>query len=145
MATALTSWGPFSDVAELRRRFDRLFEEPGDDAGTWFPSVDLVRSDQDLTLKADLPGLTSDEVQIEVDDGILTVSGEHTEELKSEKEHYMRRERRSGAFRRSMALPEGVEADQIEAEFHEGVLEVKIPLPEKGGERGPVKITPKTG
>lgn len=143
MATALTNWGPFADMADLRRRFDRLFEETGDESGAWLPSVDLIRSEQGLTLKADLPGLKPDEVSIEVDDGILSVSGEHSEETKSEQERFMRRERRTGAFRRSMALPEGIDADQIEAAFRDGVLEVTIPLPEKEEARGPVKITPK--
>jgi HSP20 family protein len=130
MARTLTTWHPFTDIEDLRRRFDRFFEEMGNGGRTWSPSIDLIRGDDALILKVDLPGITPDEVEIEVADGVLTVSGEHTEEHEEKEKHYVRRERRSGSFQRSMALPEGVEPDQIEATGKDGVLEVRIPLPE---------------
>jgi HSP20 family protein len=130
MSTRLTTWHPFSDLGDLRRRFDRVLEEIDNDGRAWSPSVDLIRDDGHLILKADLPGIAPEEVEIAVADGVLTVSGEHTEEHGEKKERYVRRERRSGSFQRSMTLPEGVEADQIEATCKDGVLEIKIPLPE---------------
>jgi HSP20 family protein len=143
MAKTLTTWHPFTDLEDLRRRFDRFFEEIGNGGRAWSPSVDLIRGDDQLVLKADIPGITPDEIEIEVADGMLTVSGEHTEEREEKKERYVRRERRSGSFQRSMALPEGVDADQIEASCKDGVLEVKIPLPKAEAKKETVTITPK--
>lgn len=82
-----------------------------------------------------------EEVKITVEDDVLTVSGEHTEETEEEGENYMRRERRRGSFSRSMSLPSGVKAEDIEVTTEDGVLEVTIPLPE-AEQRKPVEITP---
>jgi HSP20 family protein len=108
--------------------------------------VDVIRGEDRLTVRADVPGMTPDEVEIKVEDGVLTVSGEHSEGHEEEKERYVRREHRSGSFSRSMTLPDGVDPEQIETTCKDGVLEVQIPLPaaeEKAKE--PVKITPKAG
>jgi HSP20 family molecular chaperone IbpA len=81
MAAALTRWDPFAEIAELRSRLDRLFDEPGGHPqGAWRPAIDVMRRDDTLVVRADLPGLTPDEVKIEVEDGVLTVSGEHQED-----------------------------------------------------------------
>ncbi len=145
MATELTEWRPFSDFAELRHRLDQAFRDLSEGAqhGGWSPSVDVVRKDDELVLRADLPGIKPDEVKIEVEDDVLTVSGEHREETEEKKEHYMRRERRYGSFARSMVLPKGVQADDIEAKCEDGVLEVTIPAP-KGEEKQKVEIKPKS-
>ncbi|HSI81016.1 MAG TPA: Hsp20/alpha crystallin family protein [Solirubrobacterales bacterium] len=145
MPSTLAGWSPFTDLAELRRRFDRLFEETEAGGRAWSPSVDLIRGDDELTLKADLPGITPEEVEIEVVDGVLTVSGEHTEEREEGDERYLRRERRRGSFRRSMTLPEGVEPERIEAAVADGLLEVRIPLPAAGKATQTVKIKPTAG
>jgi len=144
MATELTELRPFSDFAELRHRLDQAFRDLGDGPRHgWSPSVDLVRRDDALVLRADIPGITPDEVKIEVEDDVLTVSGEHSEEKEEKKEHYMRRERRSGSFSRSMVLPKGVKADEIEATTEHGVLEVTIPVPQ-AEEKKKVEIKPKS-
>jgi len=96
MATTLTTWRPFSELGELRRRFDHLFEEMESAGRGWSPAVDLIRDEGHLTLKADVPGLTADEVELKVEDGVLTVSGEHSEEHEEKQERYVRRERRRG-------------------------------------------------
>lgn len=144
MATELTEWRPFSDFAELRHRLDQAFRDLSEGAqrGGWSPSVDLVKKDDQLVLRADLPGIKPEEVKIEVEDDVLTVSGEHREETEEKKEHYMRRERRYGSFSRSMVLPRGVKADDIEAKCEDGVLEVTIPA-SKGEEKQKVEIKPK--
>ncbi len=131
MATELTEWRPFSDFAELRHRLDQAFRDLGDgvQSGGWSPSVDVVRKDDRLVLRADLPGIKPDEVKIEVEDDVLTVSGEHREASEEKKEDYMRRERRYGSFSRSMVLPKGVQAGDVGAKFEDGVLEVTIPVP----------------
>jgi HSP20 family protein len=143
MASELTEWRPFSDFAELRHRLDQAFRDLSEGAQRgWTPSVDLVRQEGALVLRADIPGIKPDEVKIEVEDDVLTVSGEHREEKEEKKEQYMRRERRYGSFSRSMVLPKGVKADDIEASTEHGVLEVKIPLP-KAEEKQKVEIKPK--
>jgi HSP20 family protein len=145
MTTELTEWRPFSDFAELRHRLDQAFRDLSEGAqhGGWGPSVDLVKKDGQLVLRADLPGIKPDEVKIDVEGGVLTVSGEHREETEEEKEHYMRRERRYGSFSRSMVLPAGVQADDIEAKCEDGVLEVTIPAP-KGEEKQKVEVKSKS-
>jgi HSP20 family protein len=143
MATELTEWRPFSDFAELRHRLDQAFRDLSDGARQgWAPSVDLIRRDDSLVLRADIPGIKPDEVKIEIEDDVLTVSGEHSEEEEEKDEKYVRRERRFGSFSRSMVLPKGVEAEDIEATTEDGVLEVKIPMP-RIEEKQKVEIKPK--
>lgn len=143
MASELTEWRPFSDFAELRQRLDQAFRDIANGAQHgWAPSVDVVRKDGELVLRADLPGIKPEDVKIEVEDDVLTVSGEHREETEEEKEQYVRRERRYGSFSRSMVLPKGVKADDIEASCEDGVLEVTVPIP--AGAEGKQKIDVKT-
>jgi len=144
MATELTEWRPFSDFAELRHRLDQAFRDLSDGVQHgWVPSVDLVRRDDALVLRADIPGIKPEDVKIEVEDNVLTVSGEHREETEEKEEHYVRRERRFGSFSRSMVLPQGVTAEDIEATTEDGVLEVTIPAP-KEAERQKVEVKPKS-
>lgn len=140
MATELSEWRPFSDFAELRHRLDQAFRDISEGAQHgWTPSVDLVRRDDALVLRADVPGIKPDAVKIEVEDDVLTVSGEHSEEKEEKKERYMRRERRYGSFSRSMVLPKGVKADDIEATTEDGVLEVTIPMPKEEKQKVEIK------
>ena len=141
MARTLTRWDPFGELSELRSRIDRMFDQFDGRERVWTPPIDVVRDDGNLVIHADLPGIKPEEVKIEVEDDILTVSGEH-EELKDEKDvHFVRRERRFGSFSRSIALPSGVEVENIRAKTHHGVVEVTVPLP-KEAKKEPVKITP---
>ncbi len=142
MAGTLTRWDPFTELGELRSRFDRLFDEWLDGhERAWTPAIDVVRQDGQLVVRADIPGIKPEEVKIEVDDDILTVSGEHRESKEEKDKNYVRRERRYGSFSRSMVLPAGVDAKKIEAKTRDGVVEVTIPLPEEAIKE-PVRITP---
>ena len=142
MSGALTGWDPFTELGELRSRFDRLFDEWLDGRErAWTPAIDVVREDGHLVVRADLPGVKPEEVKIEVEDDILTVSGEHQESKEEKDKNYVRRERRYGSFSRSMALPAGVDAEKIKAETHDGVVEVTIPLP-KEAKKETVAIKP---
>ena len=142
MPGTLTRWYPFAELGELRSRFDRMFDEFADGRErAWTPAIDVVRDNGNLVLRADIPGIKPEEVKIEVEDDILTVSGEHEEHKEEKDKHYVRRERRYGSFSRSMALPPGVEAKSIKAKTHDGVVEVTIPLP-KEAKKEPVTITP---
>ena len=142
MPGTLTRWEPFAELGEMRSRLDRLFDEWLDGRErAWTPAIDVVREDDHLVLRADLPGIKPEEVKIEVEDDILTVSGEHRESTVEKHRNYVRRERRYGSFSRSMALPVGVDAGKIKAKTHDGVVEVTIPLP-KEATKETVNITP---
>jgi len=108
----------------------------------WVPAIDLVEAAEEYLLRADLPGLGGDDVKVELDDGVLTVSGERRSEGEHSANGYRRIERASGSFRRSLTLPAGVDAEQIRASFADGVLEVHIPRPEQ---RKPHRVTIETG
>jgi HSP20 family protein len=105
-------------------RQSRLFGEP-----RWIPSVDVFEKDGNLVVRADLPGLTKDDVKVEVTDGAITVQGERKKEVEEEREGRYRFERAYGSFYRAVPLPEGVKPDQVNATFKNGVLEVTAPLP----------------
>lgn len=128
--------------------FNTLFDAPasgGNGGGTlrrWIPAMDLVETDEDFVLRADLPGLSEGDVSIELDDNVLTVSGERKSEHRERKEGYYRVERASGSFSRSLTLPEGVDPEKIKASFDRGVLEVRVPKP---AERKPRKVAISVG
>jgi HSP20 family protein len=149
---ALIRWEPVRELntlqSEMNRLFNNLFDAPphnGGNAGTlrrWIPAMDLVETDDDFVLRADLPGLSDGDVNVELEDNVLTISGERKSEHEERKEGYYRVERASGAFSRSLTLPEGVNAEAIKASFDKGVLEVRIPKPE---ERKPRKVAISVG
>jgi HSP20 family protein len=142
MPGTLTRWDPFAEIADLRTRFDRLLGDFADGGERdWTPAIDMLRDNGRLVVRADVPGIKPEEIAIEVDQGMLTLSGKHeTTEEKKEKD-FVRRERRYGAFRRRMPLPDGVDPKSIKATTHDGVLEVTIPLPEQAAKK-PITITP---
>jgi HSP20 family protein len=123
---------------EPLREFDRLlntaFESPATDWRSlrrWMPAMDLVESGDAFVLRADLPGLSEDDVKIELEDSTLTISGERKTEHESEGDGYVRVERAFGSFTRSLTLPKGVDPAAVTAAFDRGVLEVRIPKPEQ--------------
>lgn len=121
---------------EIDRVFDAFFGQT-DQGRRWVPPMDLVEAEDHFTLKADLPGLTEGDVNIEVQDGTLTISGERRAEHEQSEKGWYRIERAFGSFNRSLTLPDGVNPDGIAASFAHGVLEVRIPKPE---ERKPRRI-----
>ena len=142
MPGTLTRWEPFAELGALRSHLDRMFDDfTFSRERAWTPAIDVVRENGNLVVRADIPGIKPEEVKIEVEDDILTVSGEHEEHKEEKDKHYVRRERRYGSFRRSMTLPPGVEAKSIKAKTHDGVVEVTIPLP-KQAKKEAVTITP---
>ena len=149
---AIVRWEPLREFStlqnEMNRLFNTVFDAPaqGNNGGTlrrWMPAMDLVETDDHFVLRADLPGLSEQDVNIEVEDRVLTVSGERKSEHESTKEGYHRVERAFGSFSRSLTLPEGIDADAVEASFDRGVLEVRIPKPEQPKPRK-ITIAPKT-
>ena len=147
---ALVRWEPVRELnslqSEMNRLFNTFFDTPtgGNGGGLrrWVPAMDLVETDDHFVLKADLPGLDSGDVNIEVEDNVLTVSGERKVEQEEKREGFHRVERSFGRFRRSLKLPDGVDADAIAATFDKGVLEIRIPKPEA---RKPRRVAIKVG
>jgi HSP20 family protein len=118
---------PFS--SDINRLFNTLFDEGR--TQRWVPAMDLVESDDHFVLKADLPGLGEDDVSIEIRDNTLTIAGERKSEHEQRERGWYRVERSTGAFSRSLSLPEGVDPGAVSAAFDKGVLEVRIPKPEQ--------------
>ena len=143
---AIVRWEPLREVAsiqnEMNRLFGTVFDSPSPGNGSamrrWMPAMDLVETEDHFVLRADLPGLAEGDVNIEVEDNVLTVSGERKAEHETTKEGYHRVERAFGSFSRSLTLPDGVDADAVTASFDRGVLEVRIPKPEQ---RKPRKVS----
>jgi HSP20 family protein len=120
----------------MNRVFDAFFGANGNGSGTgrtrrWVPAMDLAEQGDHLVLRADLPGLSEDDIEIEVKDGVLTLAGERKAENEEKADGYYRVERSFGRFSRTLALPDGIDPDKIAAEFDRGVLEVRIPKPEE--------------
>ena len=132
---ALIRWEPVRELnsiqSEMNRLFSNLTPANGSSLRRWIPAMDLVESGDEFVLRADLPGLTDDDVNIEVEDRVLTVSGERKSEREERKDGYYRLERASGSFSRTLRLPEGIDPDAVKASFENGVLEVRIPKPEQ--------------
>ena len=148
---ALVRWEPLREMATLQNEMNRLFgtffDTPtsavsGNGARRWVPAMDLVETEDHLVLRADLPGMTEEDVRIEVEDRTLTVAGERKAEHEANGEGYYRLERATGTFSRTLTLPDGVDAEGIGARFVNGVLEVRIPKPE---ERKPRKVQIQVG
>jgi HSP20 family protein len=134
---AIVRWEPAREVDSLQSEVNRVFDAFFGTAGAngrvrrWVPAMDLVEDDEQLILRADLPGLSRDDVEIEIKDRVLTVSGERKTEDEQRSEGFYRVERAFGSFSRSMTLPDGIDAERVSAEFADGVLEVRIPKPEQ--------------
>ena len=134
MPGVLTRWDPYGEIAEMRSRLDRMFEEMSSGGGwKWMPAINVERSERNLVMRADVPGFKPGEISIEVEDEMLTISGKHEEAKEEMGKHFLGHERHFGSFSRTIALPAGV--------THDGVLEVKVPLPEEKTESKKVTIT----
>jgi len=133
----LTRWEPVREMMTLREAMDRLFDDaftrPLGIAGgsvAAAPAIDLYQTDDDVVVKAALPGLKSDDVQISVTADVLTLRGEFKQESDHKEATYHVRERRSGSFERSVLLPTDVQTDKAKAGFENGVLTVTLPKAE---------------
>jgi len=127
----LIRWQPAPLQTEMNRLFGSLFDSPTLATRRFSPPVDLVENETQYVLRADLPGLHAQDVKIEFDHDVLTISGERRSEHESSENGYRRVERATGSFARALTLPAGVEASKIEASFIDGVLEVTVPKPEQ--------------
>jgi len=134
---------PFSMVDDLQNRIRRMFDEsmelePLTQPLTWLPPAEIVETKEELILTAELPGLAQKDVDVAIDEGVLTIKGEKTEERKEgdEDRKYHLWERSYGAFTRSFTLPPTVDPEMIKAEFVNGVLKVHLPKTKEAKARG---------
>jgi HSP20 family protein len=135
---AIIRWEPFREMSTLQGRMDRLFDQVwGGRQESWLPAVDVFDTKESVVLKAEIAGMDPDDIQIEIEDNVLTIKGERKFEEKVDEERYYRVERRFGSFQRSLALPQGVKADDIVAAYEDGILTVTVPKVE---EEKPKKI-----
>lgn len=145
MTTGLIRWNPETDL--LRGRMDRVFNEmlrdlwgasPTSEAAagrTWMPAVDIREGDEHLELVAELPGMKKEDVQITLENNVLTIAGERKFEAETKNEAYHRIERSYGNFSRSFTLPASVKTDKVDAKFADGVLTIQLPKMEESKPR----------
>lgn len=135
--TTLTRWEPFREMANLSRMMDRFFDEPlGEMPVLWRRgdgynlALDVAEQEDKYIVKASVPGIKPEDVEITLTDNVLTIKGETKDEQETKEENYHLRERRFGSFMRSIALPNSVDADKIEAVNEHGVLTLTLPKAE---------------
>jgi HSP20 family protein len=142
MIMAVVRWEPFRELMTLQDRMNRLFHETrtrNDEdwalGGSWAPAVDIFEKDGNIVLKAELPGLDPKDVDIRVENNVLTLRGERRFENEVQQEAYHRVERSYGSFSRSFTLPSVVDTGNIKAEYKDGVLRVTLPKREEAKPR----------
>ncbi|WP_118831107.1 Hsp20/alpha crystallin family protein [Salinibacter ruber] len=139
--TQLTRRTPNRTVRDLQREvdsiFDRFFGRGGDDdtSTVWAPRTDLSETDDAFRIRLDVPGMTKDDIAINLQNNTLTVSGERSSERQKDGEEYVRVERAFGTFHRTFTLPDAVDPDRVEATYDEGVLTINVPRTEKSTRR----------
>jgi HSP20 family protein len=137
---AIVRWNPTRDLTQMREEMDRLVGQflrrgEGEEAtwgqGMWAPPVDIYETDDAFMLKAELPGFTKEDVNIEVHENRLIIRGERKRETEAKEDQYHRLERAYGRFERAFWLPTTVDAEHIQASFKNGILEMRLPKSEK--------------
>jgi len=131
----LTRWEPVREMITLREAMDRLFDDAftrpiSSSGGSVIPAIDLFQNDDEVVVKAALPGLKADDVQISITADVLTLRGEFEQENEQKKATYHIREQRFGSFERTIMLPTDVQSDKAKADFENGVLTVTLPKAE---------------
>jgi HSP20 family protein len=130
---AITRWEPFRNLSTLQEQVNRLFEgsfpAQGDKSAltTWAPAVDIYETENELVLKADLPDINEKDLDVRVENNMLTIHGERKFEQKVKEENYLRVERSYGSFSRSFSLPSTINTESIKAEYKNGTLTVELP------------------
>ena len=143
----LTRWEPFSSIRrrhdlfgeltgmqqEMNRLFEEFFGERRSELaeGSWLPAVDVSETENEMVVRAELPGMTNEDIELHLQDNVLTLKGEKRQENKEEKENFHRIERSYGSFSRSFTLPADVRQEDIKASFKDGVLLITLPKSEE--------------
>jgi HSP20 family protein len=131
---ALVRWEPLRELAALQNEMSRFLGSTlGEGNGqqrAWVPAVDVWETDKEVVYAFDVPGIPEDKISIELEDNALTISGERERTQEVSDERFYRFERRFGSFSRTIGLPQNVGEDQVKADYHDGVLEVRVAKPE---------------
>ncbi|HEY7545091.1 MAG TPA: Hsp20/alpha crystallin family protein [Blastocatellia bacterium] len=163
-STSLWSGNPFTLMSRFADEMDRLFEDFGFgrsmlapagrqglwpsgrmEQSVWSPQMEVFEREGQIVVRADLPGLNKDDIKIDITDDALTIQGERRQEHEQSEEGFYHSERSFGHFYRSIALPEGVDADNAKANFRDGVLEITIPAPQRTQRRRQIDIGEERG
>lgn len=137
---ALIRWDPFREMSALPERMNRLFSDVRAQApvrgeeivqGAWIPAVDIFETNEAIVLKAELPGITAQDISVEVKDNTLTLKGEKKFEKEVKEENYHRVERSHGSFQRAFTLPGTIHQEKVKAKFKDGILEITLPKVEE--------------
>ena len=135
----LVRWNPMNEMFSFRRPLNRMFDdfflprtttEDGSLTWGWNPVVDIYDNDDNIVIKAELPGVSKKDIEIDIKDRVLTLKGERSADNEVKEDNYYRRERTYGRFERSFTLPANVDPDKIKADYNDGVLKIEVPKPE---------------
>lgn len=135
---AIIRWRPLAEVDSLRHEMNRLFDsffksdiESGEELSTWYPMVDVKETKDDFVVSVEIPGISKDDVKINVSENTLTIKGEKKQEKKEADHNFHRIERRYGSFQRSFTLPTQIEDGKVKASYKDGVLTITLPKKEE--------------
>ena len=132
-------WDPFSDLRQIQDTMDRMWRRVGTDAReladgaeieAWAVPLDVIRRDDVTVVRASMPGVAPDDIDVSIEDSVLTIRGQTGEEYTGEQDAFLMRERRSGSFHRALRLPDSVDPDTVEPHYEHGVLTITIPKAE---------------
>jgi HSP20 family protein len=157
MQFPVVPFAPFSIMSRFAEEMERMFEDFGIGRGwlghrlrpgmgeigqvMWSPQIEIFERGGQFIVRADLPGLTKDDVKVDITDEALIIQGERKQEHEEEREGWHRSERSYGSFYRSIPLPEGIKAEDAKANFRDGVLEISMPAPQREGRRRQIDIS----
>ena len=133
----LQRWDPFRDLRQMEDTMNRLWRRFGDSpiyregAEDWNILIDVIQKEDEIEVKASIPGISPDDIDVSIEDNVLTMRAEKTEETEDKDTSYLVRERRFGSFYRALRLPETVDADKIESHYENGVLTITMPKAEE--------------
>jgi len=140
----LTKWNPFRELRQMDETMNRLWREVGGIRGfeeEWTIPLDVTKKEDELLVKASLPGVDAEKINVSVEDNVLTISADVSEEKEEEKPDYLLHEMRYGSFYRALRLPESVDAEKIESCYDNGILYISLPmLEEKKKKKIDIKI-----
>jgi HSP20 family protein len=130
---SLIRWDPFREFNTLPARFGGYFGKNWDEplSTGWNPSVDVFENENEVVFKAELPGMNAKDIEVKLENNVLTLKGERQFEKETKEENYHRVEREYGTFSRSFALPTAVNGDKVTAEYKDGVLKIILPKKEE--------------
>ena len=132
-------WYPFSDLHRMQNSMDRMWRRTGSSSRNseenpeikaWAVPLDVTRKGDDTVIRASMPGVSAEDIQVSIEDNVLTIKGQTASEFQEEGETYLMRERRTGSFHRAIRLPDSVDPDRVEPRYDNGVLTITVPKAE---------------